>query len=587
MRALLGGVAAAALALSCIVAGCEAITSRDGLQCQVTPDCQARGAEFANTICSEGLCEKIIVPDGGSAQTCTDSESCLFSLGAPGRCISGQCVSFSPTSTVTNAQLCTTYGPVANDDAVLLGVIVPFGGSIAATQALGIASYPTGGGNTGTILNEILSVWNAKAVTQTPAAPQFAALVCDELDLAGSVALFQQAKPAFIVGPYSDAKLRTLISSTSTTPLLSPLGDGADLIASQNRWFCTANRSAALAPFQSSVDLLAKYIAKTRAKPQVSVQLLEDSAEPSEAQFANSLVSTSFTFNGESATEVSDAGAPLFQQVDIASGSSAVNIEDTNSSSGLIQANAVVNFQPDLVVLTGATWAPSLLEQIESRWATRFQGKVPPPYYLIMHTSPAVATFAQGGSQLSLKGRLFALDSDNSETTNGLNSNYQTFQTELSVIGISEPFGGTQYSDCTTLGMYGVTAAASSGTAPSALTAVQFSQGVAQVSQTMSANRGNLVATPDAIGNVLTLLANNQSVQLLGTSLYFGLDLATGMPALNLPAPSPATSPDQGHTFALQCAQTPPNSAGWFPAGVFYDKSAPGVPSSATIDCTK
>jgi hypothetical protein len=562
----LGLVAVLAVALF----GCEVVTSRDGVQCQTTSDCAARGAAFAGTVCSAGLCEAIDVPTAVTSSGCTTSEDCLFQPGAPGRCVDSACVSLVPQSAVTGSALCTTFGPVASDSAVLFGALLPFGGTIAAGQALGIGTVEAGL-PTGTLLNDILSTWNRTAVTATPAAPQFGVVVCDETDLAGAQALLAKVNASFVLGPYTDANLHTILSGTSTTPLFSPLGDGAYLeqSAASNRWFCNANRADAEPAFRNAIDVVATFAATSRSKTSIKLALVEDSAEPNEAAFAGALTAGGLSFNGET-----DSTSGAYLNLDVNSGTDEIALETTSSGVGISQATQLAVFQPDVVVLTGALWTATLLDQLEHRWSVLNKSLVP-PIYLIMHTSPAIAAFAQGGSTASLTNRIFAMESGQSATEA---NNYGSLQAELGELKLSEPYGASQYNDCLYTALYATAAAqVSTGVAATSLTPAQISQGVAQVTHTVTAaaGRGSLVADSTQIGQLLSLLSDKQTVELVGTASYLGLD-ANGIPNLN--APTPTSAIDTGHSFSVECPVAAPASPGWKSAGLSYDKSAPGVP---------
>ena len=558
-----------ALAALSMTGGCEAIESRNGVQCETTSECTARGTEFAGTICSSGFCETISVPEANSSTACTTSESCLFTLGVPARCIGGSCVSLTPTSTVTSTPLCTTYGAVSDDSAALIGAIVPFGGSIAEAQSLGIG-YETSIDH-GVFFNSALSVWNQAAAAASPPAPQFGVVACDETDLAGVEQLFAILDPAFIVGPFTNADSKALLQSNPAPPLFEPLADGSYFTQSAggSHYSCSASLTSAVAPFQNAIDQVSRYVASTRMKTTVKLSLVQDSAEPDEAEFATS-ITNGLAFNGEQSSS-----SAVFQSVDVNSGTDRIDVETPASGVGISQANQIAVFQPDVVVLTGPIWAAALLDQIERRWSG-LNRSLPPPVYLIMRTSPAVAAYYQAGAVASLVNRIYALDVGRSSAEV---TNYRALQLQYADLGTTEPYGAAQFNDCLYAGMYGYTAAAiAAGSSTAAVSSMQLVNGVAQVTHTSDSvsGRGDLQSDPSTILDVFSLLSNKATIELVGAGAYLGFDPTTGIP--NLSAPSPGSTTDTGYAFTLQCPVQSPAAPGWQTAGVSYDKNTPGTP---------
>ncbi len=557
------GVLLVAAVVAALAAACELATKRSGLQCETTADCRARGEAFAQTICtSTGTCELVTVPDAGTPGSgpCASSESCAISLGgAPGRCVGTQCVSLAPQGLP-----CTTYGPVTDDSAVVIAALVPQSGLAGdLSQAMAYAAPNT---VTEPLLEGILSEWNAAVQTDggTPIAPRFAAVVCDESQRdaqknLAALALFQQLKPQIIVGPVSGEALGEVTTAFPNTPIFSPMGDSQDFAqnppSENTHFFCSPNRASTIQTFQSAIDLVARYATTQPGHgSSVKVAIVENSTEPNEYAFLGS-IKTNLTFNGQTGVLGGN-----FQTYDVQT-----DVTQQQAASFVGQAEQIAEYGPDVVVLTGASWAQQLVYQVENRWPLAPSG-APRPLYLVYQSTDALAAYA-GGAKPPVLNRIFALDVN--RQGNPLGSNYLTLRgTESQFQTGFDNFVGAPFNDCLYAAMYATTAASHGAGGPAgatSLSAKQIASGMAQVAGQSSSNPVNL--TVDGVKPGIGLLSTGTSTQLVGTTVFLGMDPQSGTPAL--------TSPQPG--FAIDCigaggagADGGTATAAWEFAGVTY-----------------
>lgn len=574
-----------ALTLSAVgsIASCELITKRNGLQCLTTADCRAMGGGFERTICgSSGVCETLQVPEAAPSGACASSEACALSLGAPGRCVGETCVAIPPE--------CTAWGPVSNDSAALVGVLIPKSGP-AGVISSGIAFLPDSNLNFVDVeLDAILTNWNMVAPMATPPAPLFAAVACDESKLEASLAFLTLLRPTFVLGPLTAAALQTSLTTfPSSVTLFSPWGDDQTFVQSppqgqNNHWFCSPNRGtgqpgatspgSVVADFQSAINLVSQFVAAQPGHSSTTkLAIVYDSQEPNENNFLSAVATGTFTFNGEN---IKTPGAYASEDINIAL--------SQGFGEGVAAGQAVTSFQPDVVVLTGPVWAQPFMDQLETQWAA-MNKSLPRPTYLVFKTTDAIAVWA-GEQTYSLKNRIFAFDVYRDGALSMNNTMLTGLQSELGT-GIDD-YVGSPFNDCLYAGMLATTAAGRlAGTSAVNVGARQLYAGVAQVTQGTST--GNLTEAGAQV--LLSLLSGLKTggnadmmvkTELVGTSTYLGLNLTTGAPLLAQPTPS----------MAVYCvgSSKAPNPSSWNAAGVNYDQSgtpvgAGGDGGSVTLTC--
>jgi hypothetical protein len=508
----------AATVAAASLGACELATKRSGLQCETTADCRAKGPDFAQTVCSStGTCEDVIVPDAAAGSAgCASSQACSLSLGAPGRCVGGACVPMSASG------VCTTLGPVTDDSAVLIAALVPqtgFAGSLA--QAIAYPSSVTAGEP---LLEGLLSEWNTAVQGDggTAIGPRFGAVVCDESQLDASLQLFQKLSPQIILGPVSGAALQKVASQFSQTPIFSPLGDWQNFVqnppTTNLHWFCSPNRASVVAPFQTAIDLVARYATTQPGHGStVKLAIVQDSTEPNEADFLKS-IKTGLTFNGESIQPGTN-----YQDWDIQA--------DVTQQAGsfVAQAEQVAQFGPDVVVFTGPVWAQAFIYQIENRWLLAPQGS-PRPLYLLYRGADALASYA-GGAMPAVVSRIFALDVDR---TGPVQQNYQNLlATETQLQTGFDNYVGSPFNDCLYAAMYATSAAAHahSGTAAPSLLPAWIADGVKLIaSQQPQGSTPSINLTTDGVPVGLGLVSSGAHTQLMGTAVSLGTDPLTGAP---------------------------------------------------------
>jgi hypothetical protein len=538
--------------LGCAALDCTLLTSRNGLQCTKTTDCWARGPAFSSTICtSEGVCSAVEAGDASVSLGCVSSSECEFALGgAAGRCVESKCVP------LTTGSFCVVVGPASQDNAVLVGVLVPLSGLAAAeVQILGQSPAP--------FINVVLddfntSVSNADAGTNIKPPPQFAALVCDESQLSDSLGVLKNLHVSFLVGPTSEATLQTILAEKAFT-VISPLGDGAIYANSESadpahqQWFVSSNRASGATAFASLISSVSGLVAQQRYPKKgggppgpIKLAFAYDSVEPNEQAFAAAMTPL-ITVNGSPAT-----GNPSFVSVD-----GNTSITDPTGTTAAATSSAVA-FEPDVVVLAGPLWASSFVNTLETRWSL-LNPENPSPVYVMWRVLPSISDFAKSSHWPVNK--MFALDGyrDSTVTLNQGVIAERFASAEINVgTTVEAPYGLTNYSDALFSGLYGLTVAAAGG-AGTGVTAAELAAGLDGVSQ--GTQQVSLVS-----GDILTMLGLIQSktqTLMVGGTNYLGFDPTLGIPILGLGQ----TSAPAG--FAAFCISKS-GAYQWKSAGVTY-----------------
>jgi hypothetical protein len=412
---------------------------------------------------------------------------------------------------------------------VLVGVLFPRSGVAGALT-------------NGLTLDTSVSAWNTAALNA--GAPQLQTVVCDESQLSTCLASFQsggqEGKPQVILGPVSDKALIQVMSALPGTPIFSPLGDNAQFVTSPTGGvFCSPNRADMVGPFQSAIDLVARYAATlTGHGPQIKVALVQDSVEPDEADFVTR-VSSGLQFNGEVPMQGTN-----YNEYDIAS-----DVTQPGGQ-GIVQAEELGQFAPDVVALTGPVWADQFIYQVEGRVLA---SGAPRPLYLVFRSTDSLATFA--GSAPRVTRRIFALDVDRDGP---LKANLQT----MSAWGGADSYIASGFNDCFFSMAYTMAAAAhETGLPPGSLSLMQVENGFAHIAGE-SSNEIDLTGEGVKVG--LDEALSGTTSELRGTSVYLGADPTTGVPTLAKPS----------QPLGILCLGSAP---GWEAAGVTYDQK--GMPA--------
>ena len=374
---------------------CELITSRDGLQCRTNADCQGKSGQFAQSICTNaGVCELVQIPEGGAVAGCVSSGDCAITAGGPARCVNQTCISLAPPN-----NLCTTAGPVSDDNAVLIAALVPQSGQ-AQAEVVGIAFNPiivsSTSGSGDSLFANILDNWNQTVTERDGGAsdasialpPRFGIIACDESQLDSSLALFKSLKPQIILGTVSGAALSTVQTMFSTTPIFSPLGDDPAFStkagASNTNWFCSPNRASTLPAFTSSINLVSQFVLDQHTPGRgsgIKIALVYNSLEPEEADVVGTAGQASLLpfswLDGGTSTNAAD-----FEKFDIASTDSNAATMDNGGNEPRNLAREVAEFHADVVVITGPVLAVTAITQIDQRWSD-YAPDYPLPTYLV------------------------------------------------------------------------------------------------------------------------------------------------------------------------------------------------------------
>lgn len=509
--------------------GCEFVNSRSGLQCATTTDCRSKGGAFSTAICSrEGICVAINAADASVANgACASSGDCAFSLGGAARCVNGACVALT-----TADGACTAAGPTSDDSAIFFAALVPRGGEVGAQNA-----------KLDAVVGGLLDDWNGVSAQPTP--PHAAAVICDEANLGEALGLISASQAQFIVGPFTEAALSSVLPQTSL-PVFSPMGDSSTYATPSSNlrtWFCSPNRSKLVSPFQDAVQKITSSVATARSETNVKVVFAHNSRQPDEEAFI-AAVRPNLRFNGALASD-----QPTYYSEED------VNLDLFTNPVVITQAVQLVSAKPDVILMTSSLWARLLIDTIEQRWGAQNPGVPRPVYLMVRHNLAVAAEVAATSATIDYTSRVYSLDAhlDSLESTNSAVLNGRL----RDLIAQSPPEGSPEYNDCMYAAILSSTAASVRNSVPAPnVSILQLAQGVGFVSSGTSANEGNLV--PSDFPRLLGLINESIPTLLVGTSEYLGFDPTTGIP-------SPAID-----LFCIG-SNGGPSPQQWTSAGVQYD----------------
>jgi hypothetical protein len=158
-----------------------------------------------------------------------------------------------------------------------------------------------------------------------------------------------------------------------------------------------------------------------------------------------------------------------------------------------------------------------------------------------------------------------------------LAGNFATFEDSVESLLIDpnvESYVASPFYDCMYAAMYATAAAAFAASPtlpPNLLTNGEIASGVAAAATDAPAGQDVNLYDIDDIGDILALLIGAKTTTLAGTSMYYGLDPQTGVPALQMPAaPVGLSCIDQTHS--------------WVSTGVLYGSIGPDG-GSALVTC--
>jgi hypothetical protein len=510
--------------LTAALANCQSIVSRPGIQCSSTAECRALGGPFATSRCSnEGTCEPIVAPDAGSSvgSACATTADCRARITEGARCVEGQC---RPLALADNS--CSLAGPVEDDDAVLLGALIPRGGVAGAEF-----------GRAKDAIGWAVSEWNSRARAER--ARKVAVVACDESNIAASLPHLLALRPRAFIGPFTNTRLREYIKTVEATetPTFAPAVDDPILVDqpdSRRRLYgCTPNLSAATKPFARAAKVLADRLGSEPGKARV---LLVRTADPSETALVAELEKT--------ASGLTLAAPTITLNFDL----------HGSSSSLLAQASAIAFEKPELVVLTSPGPSEELIGSIDLRWPT-INPNLPRPVFLIMNRWTKIEESFKA-TQKATNGRFFALDWG---TDDRAQSNYNVYAAEMIAREAPAGLAGARAVDCTYVALLGLFAGATKASASMlSVTPQQIVDGVA-----LATGGGEQVKVlPDDIPRAIGLLGATPQLatKLLGAS-----------------TPGLVFQPNgtmQG-TATLYCisSETAPTARTWTPTGMTFGAS--------------
>lgn len=331
---LYAGLAATlGLAFGTAQSSCNAIVDTDVVQCKTTADCASKGGEFADSVCSAGVC---------TLGDCTSNQECSARFGGapaicrrPGRL----CVQL----TTPECQEVVPLDALAEDQTIVLGFIGPLSGTdvssgVPAWQGVKLA------------LNELEQSAVGLPVKDSTQRRRVAVVACDDANDPQKVAshLAKDVRAPLIIGPaFSSVTLdistkvtipagSLLISYSATSPAITDLNDQGLV------WRTCPSDALQAVPIAKLVSDLEQQLRTEQSIPattpiKVAMTVLGDAYGTGLANAASGLIE----FNGKPANDNGDN----FLRIDYK--------PDTTDFSSTV--SAVLGENPQIVLLVGTT----------------------------------------------------------------------------------------------------------------------------------------------------------------------------------------------------------------------------------------
>lgn len=359
------------VALGSLVAGiaaCSLLVDTTATQCRVDGDCTARGGAFADTVCDAS--RRVCVP----RERCTSNQDCIDRAGgAPSVCrrSDGAC------QPVLSEDCVEVAGPIANDNAIVIGSLLPLTGTLAdvgvpVQRSLDLA------------LNEINAVGAGLPMAGSADRRPLVVVKCDEGKdpIRATSHLVKDVGITALIGPFnSGVALRAapevtvpagvlMLSPGATAPSLALVGGGSLV------W-----RTAASDVHQARA--LTRLIPVVEAEHRVEWEIPDAPegvvkvamivrGDSSGIELAQAMIESGLTFNGRSLA----GNGPFFARRDYPDPAVEPNVD----YAGIV--DFLVQFQPNIVILlTGAEGASQIVLPLEQRWPTG----VAQPWYVVSH----------------------------------------------------------------------------------------------------------------------------------------------------------------------------------------------------------
>ncbi len=356
------------LALSLLLlASCSLLI--DTKQCAHDGDCVAKGAGFAGTVCSAGLCLRPGTgPDAGGdggppPDQCSSTAACVTANGEHSVCLSGvgrRC------ATLTSQDCTSVIGHEAQDNPLLIGLLVDTQQAVSADVVAAAALA----------LNDFQQALAGVPGGQGMAPRHLVLVVCAEQENPTRAArhLVETLAVPAIIGPSSSARLLEVadkITLASGTLLMSPSASSYRLAALGEKGpvFRTAPSDA----LEGKVmGLVASILAPANARV-VAVSSVSDRGAGLTFGLESSL-----SLNGESLAENKQRGA--FVSRTLAQAPSAGELA--------LAATEIVAALPNIVLLAGEAEQAGLIAGIEAAWPTQ-PGSSQRPSYVLAASVPS------------------------------------------------------------------------------------------------------------------------------------------------------------------------------------------------------
>ncbi len=362
---------ALAIAAAATLAACSWLT--DTKQCMSDGDCEAKGAAFAGTVCSAGLClgssaASDAGPEAGLQDECSSTTACITANGAHSVCLSGvrrRC------ATLTSEDCTTVIGPEERDNPLLIGLLVDTeqeGSVVIAAAALARNDFQ----------QALVGVPAGRGLAPQP----LVLVVCAEQEDPTRAArhLVETLAVPAIIGPSSSARLLEVANSVtlaSGTLLMSPSASSHQ--SSKKLYRGLVIRTAPSDELEGKViGLVASELSGANARV-VAVSTASERG----TSLTRGLESW-LTLNGKTLAENKKRGDYV-----------SLSLAQTPSASVLERAaREVAAALPNIVLLAGDAEQAALIAGIEAAWPTQ-SGSPARPSYVLAASVPS-AGFLEG-----------------------------------------------------------------------------------------------------------------------------------------------------------------------------------------------
>jgi len=347
-----------------MLGGCSLLT--DAQQCVNDRDCTAKGADFAGTVCSAGLCiasggVEAGVDAGAAGDRCTKTAECIADKGAHAVCLDGE---VRRCATLTSEDCTSVIGHDERDHPMIVGLMV----DLEEEASLGVLAGAS------LALNDFQQALSGVPAAQGIAPHPLVLVVCDERADAVRAArhLVDTLSVPAILGPTSSARLIDVLSQITRdrrTLWMSATASGDPIPNAKDGHLVF--RTAPSDAFEGKVmGLAAQKIAVSFSTTQARAVSVSSSTDRGKSLTQG--LEDSLALNGESLASNKKSGRYA-----------SISLSQAPSESSLdAVAKAVAESAPHLVLLAGGDEQAALLERIEEAWPSGTDSPAHPTYVL-------------------------------------------------------------------------------------------------------------------------------------------------------------------------------------------------------------